>query len=332
MDSCRLQRFIESAPEQKNDIKFNERRQDKMIFQVSAWVDLQSSHIRNTKEFRSDSTFEWHGCVEEEELRSLGVDLKKFSLIPHTNIRASLKFETDFFQSEEEVVQYLVRFESALSTHYGKNYQGGYYGTPFVEVDYFTVQITNPDDKRIIVADRFSMRSENPLLVSTGILTNLFYNPIVSLYNDGLRAQDPKSKFLSWFTIIEEFLEKNKTLTSKFQSRFSDDEKAKIRDFSRQFGKNRSLLTDIIRFTKLSRHEKLSTILTDIGIAAVGRGDQEIAITPSTCKMLIDDRNRLFHEGKFFDELRLYNLLFPLVTSIVELSPKLLNEQQSPVV
>ena len=303
-----------------------------MTFNVSAWVNLQSSHVRNTKEFRSDSTFEWRGCVEEEDLRSLGADLKNFSLIPQTNVRAALKFETDFFKSEEEVIQYLVRFESALSTHYGKNYEGGYYGTPFVEVDYFTVQITNPDDKRIIVADRFSMRSENPLLVSAEILANLFHNPIVSLYNDGLRAQDPKSKFLNWFTIIEEFLEKNKALTSKFQSRFSDDEKEKIQNFSQQLGKNRSLLTDILRFTKLSRHEKLSIILMDIGIAAVGRGDQQMAITPSTCKMLIDDRNRLFHEGKFLDELRLYNLLFPLVTSIVDMSPKLLNDRQSPVV
>lgn len=108
-------------------------------------------------------------------------------------------------------------FESALSAHYGKNYENGYYGTPFVEVDYFAFQITNSDDHRIVVADRFSMRSETPLMVDTGIFINLFHNPIVSLYNDGLRAQDPKSKFVNWFTIIEEFLEKNKAWASKFQ-------------------------------------------------------------------------------------------------------------------
>lgn len=301
-----------------------------MTFHVIAWVDLRSSHGRNTKEFRSDSTFEWRGRVEEEELRSLDAELKKFSFIPQTNTRAAIKFETDWFQSEQEVIHYLEQLESALSAHYGKNYEGGYYGTPFVEVDYFSVQITNPDDRSIVVSDRASMRSNNPLLVDTRVLQNLYHNPIVSLYYDGLRATDSKGKFLSWFTLIEEFVENNKALTSKFQSRFSDAEKQRIREFSRQFGENGSLLTDALRSTKLSRHEKLASILADIGIATVGRGDQETEITTAICKKLIDDRHRLFHKGKSVNELRLYNFLFPLVSTVVRLSPKLLNHQQQP--
>lgn len=86
-------------------------------------------------------------------------------------------------------------------------------------------------------------------------------------------------------------------------------------------------MTNALQLTKLSRHEKLSSILADIGVVTVGRGDKQTAITPKTCKMLIDDRNRLFHEGKFLDELRLYNFLFPLVSNIVELSLRLIGHQ-----
>ena len=300
-----------------------------MTFHVSAWIDLRSSHARNTKEFRSDSIFEWHGCVEVEELRSLDAELRRFSLIPQTNTRAALKFETDWFQNEQEVIKYLIRLESALSAHYGKNYENGYYGTPFVEVDYFSVQITNPGDQRIAITDKLSMKSEAHLSVDTRILKNLFFNPIVSLYNDGLRAQDPKSKFLNWFTIIEEYLERNESLTSKFESRFSNSEAQEIRQFSQKFGNRGSSLTNALQLTVLSRHEKLSSILADIGIEAVGREGQQMIITPTICKILIQDRNRLFHKGEILNESRLYNFLFPLVSSIVDLSPQLINRQQS---
>ena len=257
----------------------------------------------------------------------MDAELREFSLIPQTGSRAELKFESDRFQSEQEVIEYLAQFESALSAYYGKNYENGYYGTPFVEVDYFSAQITNPNDDRIVIADGFSTRIETPLMLHTAIFDSLFHNPIVSLYNGGLRAQDPKSKFLNWFTIIEEFLEKNKVLNESFESRFSDEEEKKIREFSEQFGNRGSLLTSALKFTKLSRPEKLSSILASIGIVAVGRGEQQVAITPKTCKMLIDDRNRLFHKGTILDELRIYNFLFPLVSRIVELSAKLISHR-----
>ena len=218
-----------------------------------------------------------------------------------------------------------MQFESALSAYYGKDYENGYYGTPFVEIDYFSTQIRDSSDDRIVIVDSVNMSGESPLSFGEDTLSNLLYNPIVSLYNDGLRAQDPKSKFLNWFTIIEEYLENNKTLTSKFEPQFSDAEKEEIQEFTKKFGERASSLRENLGRTKFSRHKKLSIILGDIGIASVGRGDQQTSITPETCKMLIDTRHRLFHRGKMISELELYKFLYPLVSRIVMLSASLMN-------
>ena len=296
-------------------------------FHVVAPVSLRSSHDRNTAVFRSTTVFQWHNPIEADEIWCLGARLENFSLIPATRTNAELRFESDNFQTKEDVVEYMMKFESSLSAYYGKDHKNGYYGTPFVQIDYYALNITSTGNEKIAIAEKFSMTAETPLSVNTDILKDLFHNPIVSLYNDGLRAQDSKSKFLSWFTIIEEFVEKDKNFASKFEPLFSDSEKLKIHEFSKQFGDKGSALAVVIGRTKSSRHEKLAIMFAEVGITTIGAGNQEMNITPEICRALISDRNRLFHRGSAVNESRLYSCLYPLVSSIVELSASLTGKE-----
>ena len=312
-------------------VRITETRTERKVDEISCCRTNRNlfTHSRNTICFQSRSNFRWHNRIQHKEVLCLDVKLKNFSIMPLGFARAELRFETEHFQSKEAVGAYLSRIEASLSADLGKRHQNGYYGIPFVEVDYYAAAITDPDDQRIVIAEKSRMSSETPFSLNTDCIGSLYHNPIVSLYNDGLRARDPKSKFLSWFTIIEEFLEKNVKLASIFQSRFTDSEIQRIRDFSKKFGERGGALLNATTLTKCSRHEKLSIILTNLGITSVGIGDREIRITPAICKEIIHDRNQLFHRGRMVDESRLYNILYPLATSIVKLSPGLTDSELS---
>ena len=296
-------------------------------FCVTAAVNLQSSHGRNSTGFRSESKFEWQDKIEAEEIICLKVKLTMFSLIPQTDGLATLRFETDCFNNIQDVINYLIKIESALTAHFGKTYQNAYYGTPFVEIDYFSLKINSRDSRGICIADSLSMKSNTPLSLNKNDTEKLSFNPIVSLYNDGLRSHDTKGKFLSWFTIIEEWLENNPELNQNFESAFTDLEKDKISEFGKIFGKRKHLLESLFRRTKMPRHEKLARILADLGVTEIEAVASTTKITPSICKEIIDDRHRLFHRGEGVNESRLYNLLFPLVSRIVELSPTLAGDK-----
>ncbi|OKQ17086.1 hypothetical protein H058_19255 [Vibrio antiquarius] len=70
--------------------------------------------------------------------------------------------------------------------------------------------------------------------------------------------------------------------------------------------------------TEKFRNEKLLYLINQLGITDLKSVACEHKIQQSTIKNVTDARNKLFHKSESFDSNLLYNILFPLVTQVVE--------------
>ncbi|MBI1262755.1 MAG: hypothetical protein GC184_13635 [Rhizobiales bacterium] len=245
-------------------------------FNIEAPFALRTSHNIVEHGFKGESKFEITNAVDAKNIDVLGVIWEEIKIVPTPN-GGLLKGVSSGFQDENEVLNFLVRFESAVSSHFGLTQGNPHYGGVFIEIDLYALQITPSASSSsgggaaaMHVSDSLAIEISTSLSLAQADLDKLRFNAIVDLFFAGSRASTPEAKFLNWFIIIEEFVENNMPLNKNFELLFSEIERAEIKNFGAKYPKKWGRVAGVFETrTEKSRHEKLSEILHAIGVTEV---------------------------------------------------------------
>jgi len=138
---------------------------------------------------------------------------------------------------------------------------------------------------------------------------------VESFYN-GLKANSSKTKFFSFFVIIE-YIENQDFFKKQYDSDklFSSEDSKLINEMIKSFDdRKKSVVRSILNRTQLSRAEKLYKYFESINLSYI----QSKRITYEDIKCIIDQRNSLFHSSSTLNENILYSILFPLVSEYIK--------------
>jgi len=141
------------------------------------------------------------------------------------------------------------------------------------------------------------------------------YSFDVELFYHGLMANNAKSKFFHFFTIIE-LLEGSGDFRKQFDGDllFSTEEINDIKYFGDKFhDRKKKHIHKILNITKMNREEKLFLYLQGLNLECIN--SKQIVI--KDIENIISQRNKLYHGSKFFDSNIVYGKLFPLVREII---------------
>jgi hypothetical protein len=166
------------------------------------------------------------------------------------------------------------------------------------------------------------VKSEEFIPITRTALQALTWSPLTKLFAEGMRATQPKSKFLFWFVILEE-LESRDEFKPMFTPLFSENEKKSLRQAALSpEAKQRleGLLTNPLA-TQQGRPEKLLAILRKIGLGTVKTISRETMLDESICRSLIKQRNNIAHRLQHRRRRALHRA-FPIGASGLELSSK----------
>jgi hypothetical protein len=268
---------------------------------------LLTSHGRNEVGFASKQEFHVAGNFSVSKATCLVLSFESLSLQFSGGSSHSLSLKAAN-SSKLELVKFVDKLETALTTYFGVQNKNPYYGTPYVEFDRFNLKclddapaqdLTNPNkiNLRSSLFTKFSKKSIENLIFSSNSIEELSFNGLLQLYADGLRATSAQSKFFHWFIILEEFLEKNKQLTQNFAGLFRKNEIEVLKNFSKSLASERkkSTILSAMNQTAMPRHEKLAEILRRIGIEKLTIMRDTIDVTAELCQTLINQRHSLFH-------------------------------------
>jgi hypothetical protein len=298
-------------------------------FKVRVPVQLKKSHSVNEAAFQGTGHLALAATLQASHIKCLGIDIEEFELDPNGQDHANLKFSAEF-DEESQIYSFLEKLELGLSAHIGSDPSNGYYGTNYIEFDLFNADVQQDATAGALhFSEKFSMTSVEGVSISSTDLERLTVNPIIDLFAAGLRATSPETKFLSWFAIVEEFVERNVSLNKKHKLLFNEDEQSVIKGWARLLGKKGDRIKGdlglLAKRTKRNRAEKLCDLLHELGIPSVCRHRQNVTgaeppipITVELCESLTKDRNKLFHSGQGLDQMRVYTVLYPLACELLK--------------
>lgn len=244
----------------------------------------------------------------------LGTSVRQLSLThrDYGNYLLSLEFAAPRNMREaEDFIQSLV---DAFTVSMASNQRDPWYGNLLLEAGWSGLRNSTPKSPGEFIAEASSaMTSEEFIPLSEAALRALHWSPLTKTFAEGMRAAQPKSKFLFWFVILEE-LEARREFRKLFHPLFSPKEKEQLLPAALSAPAKLRLeqLLDNPAATQQGRPEKLLTILRAIGLGEVKTHHKTVAIDEAICRSLIKQRNNVAHKGATIDLDQLYTVLFPL--------------------
>lgn len=228
--------------------------------------------------------------------------------------------EVDFVapRSIAEAQDFVQQLSDALTVQMAPDQKDPWYGNLYVEVNWAGFSdVTPKSPNTLTVSGSVGMTSQQWVPLSDAKVLDLTWSPLSELFADGMRAGQPKSKYLYWFVILEE-LEKRKAFHPLFNRLFDDAARAAILAAAPTASHPRlkGLLSDPLA-TAEGRAQKLFAVLTHIGITEVETYDGRHTIDETICQALIKQRNTVAHKGGAIDKDLLYLKLFPLAQSVL---------------
>ncbi|HEY1936044.1 MAG TPA: hypothetical protein VGG99_28905 [Acetobacteraceae bacterium] len=222
---------------------------------------------------------------------------------------------------------FVLRLADDLTAFFAPSQRDLLYGNLIVEVDWARMWLERasvPESDRLNVQDSVSVTVDEPHSLTPQLLESLTETDLTQVFVEGMRANRPKAKYISWFVMIEEL--ERLAVTAKFSHLFErlfpkKADRNRIANASGLTGKPlerlRSFLGDP-NHTVQSRAEKLQSLLQEVGIKELPTPNTTIVIDVNLCQKLINQRNNLAHKGTVVDEDLLYVVLFPLSCRVME--------------
>lgn len=226
-----------------------------------------------------------------------------------------LTIKFDCAKTEADAYGFLQQLADAWSASLAVGQPDPWYGNLYVDIRWAGVQPLKAQQSGAIdIRTSMEMTTTDGVPVDSKRLSGLRWSPLTDVFVEGMKAPQPKSKFLFWFVILEE-LEKRTEFRSLFNPMFEPEQKEALRDVVRldsaALQRLKSLL-DNPDATRESRAVKLSRILDEIGCSSVAGLNISTLVDEACCRKLIAQRNLVAHKGGSIDTDFLYSVLFPL--------------------
>ena len=296
-----------------------------MQIKITCPFSLPSSHEIHEVGFRGDNKIRLTLPFRREGF--LGVVGTSLEINQGEDGKYFFVIESDSLDQEVTQVKYLKRAAEFLSFLINKKEHNPHYGTNFIKLEWFdfkAVMIQENDEPFtdvIHLSDALALSSTRTVTLEEGEESQGTYHDIMQFYFDGLRAEHKKSKYFHWFLILEdlEHSEKYKALFNP-NKLFDENETQQLKEVANKMnnGAKKGAVLNLLSRTKEFRSYKLHKLINEFGITSISALGKTYDISEEKIKQVIDGRNALFHRGSDFPELILWNILFPLVTKIVE--------------
>ena len=293
-------------------------------------IRIAGSHGQNVPGFKSTRDGVFVSIVPEPphftkqflatDVTVLAVALETFAIEP-PGANGWQKLEVAFKerQTKESVIAFLERLSTALTALSSAGQRDPWYGNLVVEMDWFSLQFEKPRTAAMAIDARgqLAMTSEDFTVLTAEKIEALGISDLTEIFVDGMRANQPKSKYLNWFIPLEELENLASTdFSHLFTPLFPKTERSEIAKASKLTGGQLNRLKNFLgspNHTVQNRNEKLSTILHAIGICELTTiKETKVPVDVTLCGRLTQGRNSLAHKGTKVDEDLLYNVLFPL--------------------
>ncbi len=246
------------------------------------------------------------------DLAIFGVPLAKFVLQRPRGDSRLLRVDFDRAMTEAAAFSFIQKLADAWSVTLADRQRDPWYGNLYVDIRWARVKTLTAQKGSTEVSTQ--MTSIESVVVTTELLSALRWSPLTDVFVEGMKASQPKSKFLFWFVILEE-LERREEFSSLCMPMFSADEKVQLQEVVRS---NSTALQRLNSFlnnpttTCESRSEKLVRIVDALGSSSIGGPSGPVLVDQTCCDSLIKQRNRIAHKGSSIDTKLLYTVLFPL--------------------
>ena len=186
---------------------------------------------------------------------------------------------------------------------------------PFFSIDWKSIKIESEKNR---IKDFFTMKiTRNIELKEIQNFINCIGNYSIEMdfFYYGLMSNNAKAKFFHFFTILE-YHEDSDDYKKQFanNSLFSNEEKEYIKNFIELFDdRKKGVICKSLSMTKLNRAEKLFHYLKGLNLECINAGK----INFEDIRIMINQRNKLYHSsGKFNCDI-VYDKLFPLAKELV---------------
>ncbi|WP_342162124.1 hypothetical protein [Methylobacterium sp. SD21] len=246
------------------------------------------------------------------DLTILGVLLVKFALQSPNGDTRLLRVDFDRAMTEADAFVFIQRFADGWSATLADGQRDPWYGNLYVDIRWAGVKTLTAQSGGIEAS--MQMTSIEGVAVAPALLSALEWSPLTDVFVEGMKASQPKSKFLFWFVILEE-LEKRKEFLTLFTPLFSAEDKAQLQDAMRSNSPALQRLNGLLNnpaTTLEGRAAKLAHIVEAIGGSSIDGLSGPILVDQARCAALIEQRNKVAHKGSSIDRDLLYSVLFPL--------------------
>lgn len=284
-------------------------------------LEIKSSHNVNDIEFSGKSFF----VLDKDVCFSCpyGNEETRIEVFSYEDGKIKIRVSSEEIGDKEAQGEYLKKIAILISSLLGFREQNPYYGTPFVTLDLHTFYSRShggSSEALVQISDSFSLKSTKAIKFSACDFASIHEIDFLKYYYDGLKAEGEKSKFFHFFLILE-MLESCDLYKRLFPqgTLFTKEDNKEIKEFASRFSEaKKSALLHCLSRTEKSRSEKLLCLISQIGIKNLHGALSTQQIDINLISRLIKARNSLFHKSASFESGLLYNILFPLVSKIVE--------------
>jgi len=167
------------------------------------------------------------------DLTILGVPLAKFVLQSPSGDTRLLRVDFDRAMTEADAFSFIQRLADSWSATLADGQRDPWYGNLYVDIRWAGVKTITAKSGGFEASTE--MTSIEGVAVAPALLSALRWSPLSDVFVEGMKASQPKSKFLFWFVILEE-LEKREEFLSLFRPMFSAEEKEQLQDAVRLNG------------------------------------------------------------------------------------------------
>ncbi|WP_368508186.1 hypothetical protein [Bradyrhizobium lupini] len=298
------------------------RSDDRTVYGLEAPLRLVASHDIAQPGFQSARRGEFvlMGASSQDasteivlrDLTILGVPLAKFVLRSPSGDTRLLRVDFDRAMTEADAFSFIQRLADAWSATLADGQRDPWYGNLYVDIRWAGVKTITAHSGGITASTQ--MTSIENVAVTPALLSAMRWSPLTDVFVEGMKASQPKSKFLFWFVLLEE-LEKREEFLSLFTPMFSAEHKAQLQDAVRSNGPALQRLNSLLNnptTTLEGRAAKLARIVVEVGGSSIDGLSGPIVVDQARCAALIEQRNKVAHKGSSIDRDLLYTVLFPL--------------------
>jgi hypothetical protein len=307
--------------------------QDTDIIAVTVPIRLRASHGIDTRGFASESRgfLARHDTVTNSlvpgfsarDLVILDLTLEEFTISPAMGEEQTLRLRFAEAQTLERIDRFLVELANGLSASLAAGQKDAWHGNLYIEI---RATVLVPEYLRteradvVRVTDSMQLTRHQSVPITVDRLERLQASPFTEIFADGVRAAQPKSKYIYWFVLLEE-LEKRDEFRLLYNQLYSGEEIEAILEKSGFEDGKLNRLKQFLRQPQLTaepRYDKLALILKTIGATSVSTIKGDVDVTPKLCKDLIGQRNKVAHRGSQINEFQMFSVLMPLALKALD--------------